>query len=213
MKYETVKITEQIVAVVVKNNYDRAMLFCRAQEFYESPCGRFRGKKFSIWDYQKWYSDNGGHGCFSYTKDFEGFNFPMVVAKVCYELNERETPYDKIMSDIVDNYFVNGVKKYLIGVSSLNGTTFWHEMCHALYYTDMEYRNSMDEVTDGISKKNTTRLKKNLKDMGYCGRVFKDEVQAYMSTEINQKLTRGVSGLKDLHASYRPIFKKFKPII
>lgn len=211
MKYKTVKITDQIVAVVVKDDYERAMLFCRAQEFYESPNRKFRGRKFSIWDYCRWYSE--GKGCFSYPKDFEGFNIPMIMAKACYEVNDRETPYDKIMSDIVDRYFVDGVRKYLIGVAELKGATFWHEMCHALYYTDIKYRAEMDEITRDVSKKNTLRLKKNLKTMGYCGAVFKDEVQAYMSTEVSKRLCAGVTGAKKLHDRYRAVFKKFKPII
>lgn len=211
MKYKTVKITDQIIAVVVKNGYDRAMLFCRAQEFYESPNGKFRSQKFSIWDYCRWYSQE--KGCFSYPKDFEGFNVPMVIAKACYNLNEKETPYDLVMSEIVDRYFVDGVRKYLIGVAELKGATFWHEMCHALYYTDAEYRSEMDEITRDISKKNTLRLKKNLKAMGYCGAVFKDEAQAYMSTEVSKRLCVGVTGAKKLHERYRTVFKKFKPII
>lgn len=211
MNHKTVKITDRIVSVVVKDDYDRAMLFCRVQEFYESPNRRFRGQKFSIWDYYKWYSED--KGCFSYPKDFEGFNVPMVMAKVCYETNEKETPYDEIMSDIVDRHFVDGVRKYLIGVAELKGATFWHEMCHALYYTDINYKTEMDEITKSISEKNTLALKKNLKDMGYCGAVFKDEVQAYMSTEASKRLCAGVTGTKKLHDRYRTVFKKFKPMI
>lgn len=212
MKLKTIKITEQIIAVVVKDHYDRAMLFCRIQEFYESPGRSFRGHKFSMWDYFKWYADNG-HGCFSYPKDFEGFNVPLVVAKKCYEMNELETPYDHAMKEIVDRYFVNGHRKYLVGVDSMKGGTFDHELCHALYYTDEEYRSAMDDVTATISKKNRERLKKNLSDMGYCSAVFKDEVQAYMSTEINKRFTRGVTGVKKLHSSYKSIFKKMKPLL
>jgi len=210
MKYKTIKVTEQIIAVQVKDQYDRAMLFCRTQEFYESPCRKFRGQKFSIWDYLKWYSRK--NGSFSYTKDFVGFNMPLIIAKKCYELNELETPYDKIMNDIVDRYFVNGEKKYLIGTDSLNNSIFDHEMCHAMYYVDEEYKSRMDEITDSISEKNRKRMKKNLAGMGYCLSVFKDEVQAYMATEINKRFCSGLTGTKKIHASYKSVFKKMRPI-
>jgi hypothetical protein len=210
VKYKTIKITEQIIAVQVKDDYDRSMLFCRAQEFYESPSFKFKDKKFSIWDYFKWYSKK--NGCFSYTRDFVGFNVPMIVAKKCCQINEIETPYDEIMSQIVNRYFVEGQKKYLIGVKSLNDSTFDHEMCHALYYVDNEYRNVMDEITKSISQNNKNAMRKNLKKMGYCDLVFKDEVQAYMSTEINKKLCRYVTGCKRMHSVYKSAFKKMKPI-
>lgn len=210
MKYKTIKITEQIIAVQVNDDYERAMLFCRAQEFYESPCKKFRGKKFSIWDYFSWYSKK--NGCFSYTKDFTGFNMPLIVAKKCYELNELETPYDRVMKEIVDRYFVNGEKKYIVGVDSLKNSLFDHEMCHAMYYVDQEYRTRTNEITESISEKNIKRMKKNLSGMGYCLSVFKDEVQAYMATEINKKFCCGVTGCKKLHASYKAVFKKMKPL-
>lgn len=211
MKYKTVKITDQIILVIVKDRYERAMLFCKAQEFYESPCRNFRGKKFSIWDYMSWYSEKTG--CFSYPKDFSGFNMPMVVAKKCYESNEIETPYDKVMSEIVERYFVNGERRYLIGTGSMKGSTFEHELCHALYYTDLKYKNTMDSITKTIPKKNIDRFAKNLSSMGYHSSVLKDEVQAYMATEVNSRLCSGVSGTKRLHASYRSVFKKMRPII
>ena len=211
MKYKTIKITEQIIAVQVKDRYDRAMLFCRAQEFYESLNNKFRDKKFSIWDYYRWYSRE--NGCFSYPRDFTGFNMPLIVAKRCYELNDIETPYDRVMTEIVDRYFVNGEKKYLIGVDSLKNSTFKHEMCHAMYYVNNEYRTSMDELTESVPWKSRQRMKKNLAGMGYCNAVFKDEVQAYMATEINNKLCCGVGGCKKIHLKYKSVFKKMKPLI
>lgn len=210
MKYKTVKITDNIVLVVVKDRYERAMLFCKAQEFYESPNKNFRGKKFSIWEYMKWYA--GMKGCFSYPKDFSGFNMPMVVAKKCYEINSVETPYDEAMSEIVDRYFVNGERKYLIGAESAKGSTFEHEVCHALYYTDLTYKNAMDKITRTISDKNMAKFRKNLLAMGYHTSVLKDEIQAYMATEVNKRLCSGVTGAKKLHLKYKSVFKKMRPI-
>lgn len=213
MKYKTIKITEEIVAVQVKDDYDRTMLFCKAQEFYESPCKLFKGKKFSIWDYFRWYSKKFGDGCFSYTKDFVGFNMPLIVAKKCYEINDIETPYDEILNSIVERYFVNGKRKYLIGVESLNSSTFEHEMCHAMYYVDEEYRKKADELTASLSDSVKKKMKKNLSNMGYNSSVFKDEVQAYMATEVNKKFTCGVSGALKIHKKYRSLFKNMRPLV
>jgi hypothetical protein len=208
-RYKVKDVRPNVIAVVVPDDYERAMLFWRAQEFYESPCKRFRGGTFSVWDYARWYAKKYG-GCFSYTKDFVGFNLPLVVAKKCYDMNPVETPYDEEMKSLVDSLFVNGERKYMIGAESLKGSTFDHEMAHALYYTDDSYRNSMDEVTGGLPKSSMSAFKKNLAKIGYCRQVVWDEIQAYMSTEISPKLCRGVRGKKSIHKRYRAVFKDYR---
>ena len=208
MKYKIKEIRPNIFAVVVKDDYERAMLFCRVQEFYESPRSSFRDKKFSIWDYFKWYSKEN-FGSFSYPNDFVGFNFPLVVAKKCYEMNELETPYDIEMKKIVDDLYDDGKRNYLMGVDSLKNTTFRHELAHALYYSDLEYKSEMDYITRGISDFSMSRFKRNLEAIGYCPGVVKDEIQAYMSTEINKKITRGIKNKKSLHQKYKSVFKKY----
>lgn len=208
MKIKTKEVRPNIIAVVVPDNYERAMLFWRAQEFYESPCKRFRGNKFSFWDYSRWYSRKTG--CFSYPKDFVGFNLPLVVAKKCYEINEAETPYDHRMRDLVDSLFVNGERQYLIGAESFKGGVFDHELAHALYYTDINYKNEMDDLTCEIPKKSMAAFKKNLIKIGYHSGVFRDEIQAYMSTDIEEKICRGVSNKKGLHKRYSAVFKRYR---
>lgn len=208
MKYKIKEIRPNIFAVVVKDDYERAMLFCRVQEFYESPGVLFRDKKFSIWDYYKWYSGENS-GSFSYPKDFVGFNLPLVVAKKCYEMNELETPYDIEMKKIVDRLHKNGQRGYIIGVDSLKNCTFRHELAHALYYSNLEYKAEMDDLTRGLSEFNMYRFRKNLKAIGYCYRFVKDEIQAYMSTEVNKKITRGVKNKKSLHQKYKSVLKRY----
>lgn len=209
IKYKVKVVRPDVFAVVIPDDYDRAMLFWRVQEFYESPNKRFRGGSFSVWDYAKWYARKYG-GSFSYPADFVGFNLPLVVAKKCYEVNDLETPYDREMKSIVDSLFVNGGRQYIIGTESLKGDTFEHEMAHAMYYTDMVYRNEMDGVTDSLSDSVCGRLKKNILKIGYHSSVIKDEIQAYMSTEISEKICRGVRGKRELHRRYRRVFKRFR---
>lgn len=209
MKYKIKEIHPDIIAVVIPDNYERAMMFFRVQEFYESPKKEFKDNKFSVWDYFKWYSEKWGEGCFSYPKDYVGYNLPLVVAKKCYQTNNPETPYDLEMIKIIDSLFENGRKKYLIGVDDLKNSTFNHELAHGLYYTNIDYKNEMDSAVGRISKSNIRKFKKNLKNLGYCSSVFKDEVQAYMATEINKKITNGITSKKKLHLLFKAIFKKY----
>jgi len=209
MKYKIKQVRPRITALVVPDDYERAMLFWRVQEFYESPCKLFRGAAFSVWDYARWYARKYG-GCFSYPKDFVGFNLPLIVAKKCYEINEVETPYDEEMKSIIDSLFVNGERGYLIGAESLKGFTFEHEMAHALYYVDDQYREEMDELTRSLPRQTFLTFKRNLAKVGYCSSVLMDEVQAYMSNEINPKLCKGVRSKKSIHKKYRAVFKRYR---
>lgn len=209
IKYKIKPVRPDIFAVVVPDNYDRAMLFWRVQEFYESPSKRFRGGRFSFWDYARWYAHKYGES-FSYPADFVGFNLPLIVAKKCYETNEAETPYDREMIKIVDSLFVNGEKKYLIGAESFKGDTFDHELAHGLYYTDMCYKNEMDDLTHSLPEKSLSALRKNLLKIGYHRGVIKDEIQAYMATEVSEKVCKGVARSRELHKKYRKVFRKFR---
>ena len=60
--YKITEVKPNVFAVIIPNQYDRAMTFCRVQEFYESPNSDFRGKHFSMWNYMKWYSEEYGRG-------------------------------------------------------------------------------------------------------------------------------------------------------
>ena len=206
MKYKIKEIRPNIFAISVKSKYERAMLFCRVQEFYESPSEKFRGKRFGIWDYFRWYA--GKKGCFSYPSDWSGFNLPLVVAKKCCDTSPCETPYDLVMSEIVSETFSNGKRQYLIGVENTKDSLFKHEMAHALYYTDLGYKEEMDSITESLPKNVLDSLKKNLKGLGYDQTVFKDEVQAYLSTEQNPVICKGLRGLKKITRRYVEVFKR-----
>jgi hypothetical protein len=214
IKYKIKPVKLNVFAVVVPDDYDRAMLFCRAQEYYESPNKKFRGKDFSIWDYMKWYNNQYGRG-FSYGADWSGFNIPFDIVWNCYQSNDMETPYDEIMWDIlgeIDNKMDINKKAYIIGVDSLDSETFNHEIAHGLYYTNKQYKELMDEVTLTISTKNYQTFRNNLIEMGYTDSVINDEIQAYLSTNWkNRKFMNGVSSqeCKELHKKYKNIFSNF----
>jgi hypothetical protein len=195
IKHYIKEVNPNIFAVVVKNKYDRAMLFCRAQEYYESPSPKFRGKEFSIWDYMKWYDEQNGWG-FSYGADWSGFNIPLKQINDCYnKLNKFESPYDKIMHDILSVLNLKYLSKngYVIGCGDTKGDTFKHEVCHGLYYTNKEYKKKMDALTKKLPKQIYNTFKKNILALGYASKVVDDEIQAYLQYGYqNPDFGRGV---------------------
>ena len=181
IKYKIKEVKPNVFAVIVKEKYDRAMLFCRVQEYYESPNTKFRGKDFSIWDYMKWYATN--HTGFSYAGDWSGFNIPFDVLEKCYRnMQKFETPYDEIMYKIywqIQTMKGSG-KAYVIGAGDTKGWTFQHEVCHGLWYTNPQYKKAAKVVLDAIDPNHYIIFRKNLLDMGYTDKVIDDEIQAYL---------------------------------
>jgi hypothetical protein len=210
IEYNLKQIYPRIFAVIIKDNYDRANLFCRVQEYYESKNKKFNGKAFSIFDYYRWYSKKHGDS-FTYASDWSGFNLPLKMALDCHRKSIVETPYDLIMNKILEK--VSSINKkeagYIIGVRSLDSVTFRHELCHAFYHSDEVYKNQMDDITNTISKKDFLKMKKCLIDLGYNSKVIKDEIQAYMATEMDAELCKSVRTKKELHNKYKKVFKLF----
>jgi hypothetical protein len=192
MKYQIKEVKPNIYAVIIKDKYDRAMTFCRVQEYYECPSPKFRSKEFSIWDYMKWYHERYGRG-FSYGDDWSGFNIPIKVIRECYnKLNKYESPYDKVMGNIIHRLAVYR-EGYLIGCGDTKGDTFNHEVCHGLYYTNKDYKKQMDALTKGLPKKYYDKFKKNILEMGYASKVVDDEIQAYIQYGYeNENFGKGV---------------------
>ncbi len=196
--YKIIEVKPKLFAVIVPDDYHRPMLFCRVQEYYESPNPQFKGKSFDMWDYIEWYSRNHSDA-FTYAFDWGGFNIPLEIAYTCYDtLTEPYTPYDNIMEEIVqkvcemNDYSCDG---YIIGAGDLDGETFRHEVCHGLYSTNPLYKEMADEITQMIPTKLYNQLVNNLVEYGYTLEVMDDEVQAYLmtnweTTSISKKVNR-----------------------
>jgi hypothetical protein len=192
INYRLKEVKPLIFAVIIKDKYDRAMTFCRVQEYYESPSPKFRGKQFSIWDYMKWYHERYGKG-FSYGNDWSGFNIPVKIIRECYNgLNKYETPYDKMMGEIIQRIAIYR-EGYVIGCANMKDDTFKHEVCHGLYHTNTDYKKQMDSLTKGLPKKYYDAFKKNILELGYASKVVDDEIQAYLQYGYeNPDFGRGV---------------------
>jgi len=216
IQYKIEQVKPKVFAVIIEDSYDRAMTFCRVQEYYESPNPAFRGNNdFSFTEYMKWYSKEYGRG-FTYGVDWSGFNVPLETAYQCYDtLTDRYTDYDDVMESIVHQlYELNGddIDGYMIGAGSTEGDTFQHEICHGLYATNKEYKQSVDEITETIEWQDYLKFEKNLLDMGYTAAVIPDEIQAYLSTNYEYtKFSKGVNKkkCKELHKQYINVFNNF----
>ena len=208
IEYTLKDVKDNIFAVIVPNDYNRAMLFCRVQEFYESDNDDFVNTDFDMWEYVRWYSMKNKNS-FTYAKDWSGFNIPFKVAVNCMIAIKNKTPYDDVMEDIIDEILRNhnySLSSYIIGTKADSGITFKHEMCHALYYNNKTYKVMADTLTSLIPKNYKKIFKDNLMLLGYNESVIDDEIQAYMMTNYNSKyFSKGVATdwMKRTHEYYK----------
>lgn len=204
---EVKEIRPQIFAVVVKDMYQRAMLFCRYQEFYESPYSEIRGKFFTWEKFMMIYRTRRKENVFTYPYDWSGYNIPSTVIEKAIDKFERDSgPYDEVMKKIwyhCENYplkFEKPRKKwYLIGADTFKSNTMDHEIAHGLYYTNKEYKKNCDYLTSNIKPTHYERIRKKLVSMGYVNekKIIYDEIQAYLSTGLGSLETLGIKMYED----------------
>lgn len=222
LKGELVEILPKIFAVSIKNDYDRAMLFCRYQEFYESPFKEIRGKHFSL-EYYMWiYTKQRKSEVFTYPRDWSGYNIPsgsIEKALDAFYYKNTPSPYDKIMSDIYftcENYppkFDKPRSKwYLLGADSYKSQTMDHEIAHGLYYTNKKYKKSTQELISNIKAKDYSFLCKNLVNMGYANdkKILDDEIQAFLSTGLYKSFN--TKEIKKYTSDFEANFGEFRNI-
>jgi len=73
--------------------------------------------------------------------------------------------------------------EYLIAYKKGDIVTKKHEMQHAKYYIDSEYRDSIKKLWDSFDSKYKSNVISMLGKMGYPEHVMLDEFQAYYYTE------------------------------
>jgi hypothetical protein len=210
-------IKPNIYCVLVDDNYDRAMLFCRYQEFYESPYKRFRGKPFTWMEYMRFYKDAWKKKTFTYPEDWSGYNIPGNIVHKANHLFCYDTEYDRIMNDIYFHCAIDSQNKnnntrcnwYLIGASSKDLKTLDHEIAHGLYYINKDYKKDVNRLISDIKPIHYEKLKKKLVKMGYVNdkKIIDDEIQAFMSTGLYNGLD--TKELKKYELPFVNNFKKF----
>lgn len=198
VKGELKQIAPNIYCVAVEDAYDRAMLFARYQEFYESPVKGIRNKFFTLEGLMKRYRDHYKKETFTYPEDWAGYNIPSNVLWKAYDTFYKDrNEYDKIMSDIIyfcENYPLQfdkpRTKWYLIGTDNFSSDLMAHELAHALYYTNPEYKKSCQKLILKIKKRDYEKLWKTLVKIGYLDKkvIIDDEIQAFMSTGLYDEL-------------------------
>lgn len=183
---------------------DLTSTLLRFQEHYESP--KFRNKIFTLEQFVQWYRSENKR--FTYFSDWTGFNFPSYVLKPFREgkfpeLTEREKSVLERFSNKKDFYVIGTYKSKC---ERNDKSTKKHEIAHALFYLNSQYRA---EVTKVLATLNLKPIFKYLKQMGYHKDVFLDESHAYLLTDPEDLIKDGIEFPSDIPKILDSIYKKY----
>ena len=165
----------------------------RFQEYYENP--HFKDKVFTTEEFKQWYTEK--YGRFSYNRDWVGFNLPDTAFSPF--LQGRFDPLDEkeqFLLKCVKEFFTEP-PFYIIGTYGKEKpkySTLKHEICHAMFYLDEEYKeNSTRVLSRQQHHRMMEKLKRRIIRAGYHESVAMDESQAYLLTDKLFILTAGVN--------------------
>lgn len=204
MKFKTIR--PNIYAVEAKKATELAKLFLRFQEFYESP--KYKGKTFSLSEFKIYYKKFTNSNKFTYYNDWVGFNVPSSVFKPFFSGKFlRISAKERWLLNKVKSYYKANQKFYVLGYAENAKQTAKHELAHAYYYTNQEYRDNVNRTLDQVILSN---LKVFLRSLGYSESVLVDECHAYILTEKRylkgRKLWR--SEFDEVKEKLQKLFKK-----
>jgi hypothetical protein len=198
MKIGKHRIARGIYLLRFDTQYELTATFLRVQEHYESP--RFHGRVFSLEQYMDWYAAE--HGNFTYYQDWSGFNVPSTALRPFHEgkfdpLSEKEKRLLGLFKAVREPF-------YVIGVYGRAAHSLTHELAHALFFTDADYRHA---VREAMGDYDTRALEAEIRDAGYADHVIPDETQAYLVAP-SEKLGVATPALAPLRRKLRSLFKR-----
>ena len=194
---------------------DLALSFCRVEEYYEGN-PKVNGKYLRLEDFiDAFMSDDGKLEYFHY---WTGFNIPGDIFKKWW--NEpyaaEKTKWETKLAAEVAKKIDMEKPFYIIGGKRGDMEVIDHEIAHALYYMNSEYKDLMDTANYQFYKNlrgEYSKMVKALKKMGYGNNVIKDEVQAYMSTsgkkELVVKFGLDFSKIQGFRKLYRKVLYRY----
>jgi hypothetical protein len=189
LNYKLTEVYPRVFLVEMKDTYDLSMLFCRAQEFYESNFEEIRGKHFNMLEFIALYSKRRGCGAFTYAQDWAGFNLPGNVVSKLYAKNKiiDFNFYDRTFLKIHKHCLTKNNDYYLIGAETKNKNTIYHELAHAFFYLDPVYRKAVMNIIKSMKPTLLKKIKNYLcNELGYANKTLLDEVHAYTCHDTEQ---------------------------
>lgn len=201
-------ISPKIYHLIFDTTFNLCNVLVRFQEYHE--CPKFKGKNFKRKQFFDWFKKTYDT---NYTDAWDGFNFPSKVFDAEMFMSYKHMSKDeKTLVNMFKSLNLNNF--YIIGSSmetSQSKNTKKHELSHALYYIDKEYKTGVNKIVKSIDSKLFNLMKFNLFRLGYCKDVIFDEIGAYLLTDAeaicNEKQYVPTSHINELENLYQKTLK------
>lgn len=205
MKIKINKINDYVYHLIFRTQFDLTSTLIRFEEFYEN--SNFKAKIFTLSEFKEWYKKHTGKKKFTYYQDWHGYNIPSNVLKPFYDgkfnpLTRKEKHILDLFKDIKGEFFIIGTFLRDAGAAD----TLRHELTHALFDKNKEYRK---EVIEYFKGKKFEDLEKLFEKWGYSKHVYRDEINAYLVNDLEYLKKKGKIEIekyrkisKDLNAFY-----------
>lgn len=188
--YSLYKYAESIYLIESIDNVDLGMLFLRVQETMDHP--KYRNTHFDliefVYNYQK-----ENKNVFDYCKTFVGYNITSRLIEFVYINGFQRNMFDLQMEEIYKTIRSKQRKGedqkpfFLMGILKGDKNTLKHELHHAFFDIDRLYRKNMLTLVKELRTQFPAKYKevvKDLKKLNYAPGVMKDEIAAYLSTDV-----------------------------
>ena len=204
-----VKVSQPIPGCVVlkyKTVPDVARSFFRVTEYYDGKHYGGKSRSVSLVDFLDNWMDRDSD--VDYFKFWDGFNIPDHAFKSWKKTAGPLSLAEQVMVDAVEKA-TQGMKKFcVIGIGGNDTSTLRHEMFHARYYLDKDFRLTADELIKKQAKNKDFSAIKNIliKKLDYVDHVD-EEAAAYLYTGSQIRLVFGIDA-KDLTKQFKSLDKK-----
>ena len=212
--FKTKKPIKNCLLLEFNTQKDLALAFCRVEEYYEGN-PKVNGKYLSFVEFiDAFMTDDGKLNYFHY---WTGFNIPGNIYLEWAQQNMSDrTKWELALANVISKKLDLEKPFYVIGGVKGDIEVIDHEIAHALYYMNPEYKDMMDTANYQFYKNlrgEYSKMVKALKKMGYGDNVIKDEVQAYMSTsgkkELVEKFGLDFTKIQGFRKLYRKVLSRY----
>lgn len=177
-----VSFKNQVLHIEFPNRKELTMTMGRPQEFYESAHKNLRNKVFDLEQFIDTFTDEEGD--VNYYNAWSGFNIPGSKLNSFFgkfDITRRELRLAHLVGSYVRSLHTKS-KYYLIATMIGDQRSLDHELVHAAFYLNKEYKEKASALVAALPADFKTHFNSVLTEMGYHKSVIVDEINAYLST-------------------------------
>lgn len=206
MNYKKIWITDKILEIRFENKYDLCHSTYVFSHHYEDP--EWNGKIFTRLELDEYYCNKYADANW-WKKRWSGSNLPDCAFKSFLEgrfigLTDFELDLLNDIRNIKDPYYV-----IMTSEDSLYARD--HELAHALWHTNSEYKNEAQNVLSEFRGK-FIQAEAEIRKIGYSDKVLEDEIHVYCG--IYYELYLSALKIKvpiEMKVKLMNLYEKFKP--